>query len=85
MSFGDQSFRTSDLYFAAFLKVAGVPFVDCESEGNRCVFVFENSEGIKDLKRAFFSRTPTKIAVLSFADEVQALKAMTHMGVSHGR
>lgn len=83
MSF-DEGFRTADLYFAAFLKVAGVPFLDCEQEGPRCVFVFENGEGIRDLKRAFFSRAPTKIAALSYADEVQALKAMTHMGVTRG-
>lgn len=72
-------YRTSDLYYAAFLKVSAVPFVDCVREGDRSVFLFENSESIRDLKRAFFSRTPTKIAILTYSDEVQALKVLTHM------
>lgn len=82
----DGNFRTSDLYFAAFLKVAGVPYLDCENEGTRCIFVFENGDGIRDLKRTFFGRAPVKIAALTYADEIQALKSLTHirMGSTHG-
>lgn len=79
MAENDSYYRTSDLYYAAFLKTAAVPFVDCVREGDRCVFLFEKTEGIRELKREFFSRTKVKISALTYADEIQALKALTHL------
>ena len=80
-------FRTSDLYFAAFLKVSAVPFIDCRKEresggdGKRVFFYFEKGEGspIRDLKAVYFGRKPVKVAPLTFVNEIQALKALTHM------
>jgi hypothetical protein len=74
-----QEYKTSDLYYAAYLKVAGVPFLEPEKEGRRVIFVFENSDMIKDLKRQYFNRQ-AKVAAMSYADEVKAMKALTHMG-----
>ena len=76
--FQDASYRTADLYFAAYLKAAGVPFLDTERDGDRTLFVFEKVENIRDLKTGFFTRT-AKLAAMSYADEIKALKAMTHM------
>lgn len=73
-------YRTSDLYYAAYLKVAGVPFLESEREGRRVHFVFENSDNIRDLKMGYFNRT-AKVCALTYADEVKAMKALTHMGV----
>lgn len=75
----DGRYKTADLYFAAFLKVAAVPFLDTERDGDRVMFVFEKTEGIRDLKTQYFART-AKVTALNYADEVKALKAMTHMG-----
>lgn len=75
----DGRYRTSDLYWAAFLKVAGVNYLTTESEGSRIFFVFEAPEGLKDLKAQYFNRT-AKVSALSYADEIKTMKALTHMG-----
>ena len=71
-------YRTSDLYYAAYLRVAGVPLIETEKEGSRVFFVFERVEGIRDLKREYFNRT-ARVPALSYADEVRNMKALTHM------
>lgn len=78
ISFNDPQYRTADLYFAAFLKAAGVPFLDTEREGDRTQFVFEKVDNIRDLKTGFFTRS-AKVSAMSYADEIKALKALTHM------
>jgi len=76
--FRDARYRTADLYFAAFLKAAGVPFLDTEREGDRTQFIFEKVDNIRDLKTGFFTRA-AKLSAMNYADEIKALKAMTHM------
>jgi hypothetical protein len=71
-------FRTSDLYFAAYLKVAGVKFLETVKEGDRVVFVFEEGGVLRDLKNAYFNRS-AKVFAMSYADEIKAMKALTHM------
>lgn len=78
-----QNYRTSDIYYAAYLKVAGVPHVDTVREGSRVFFIFEQVEGLKDLKNQFFNRT-AKVVALAYADEVRNLKALTHMVAEEG-
>lgn len=74
----DGRYRTADLYFAAYLKTAGVPFLETVRDGDRTQFVFEKIDNIRDLKNGFFTRT-AKVPAMSFADEIKALKALTHM------
>lgn len=73
---GDGQYRTSDLYFAAFLKTAGVPLIDSVKTDGRTYFIFEKQDSIPDLKRGFFNRT-AKIAALDYADDIRSLKSMT--------
>lgn len=72
-------YRTSDLYYAAYLKVAGIQFFGTEREDRRVFFLFEQVDALKDLKDQYFNRT-AKVSALTYADEVKAMKAMTHMG-----
>ena len=72
-----ESYRTSDLYYAAYLRVARVPWVRTEREGRRVFFVFEKVPGIDDLKKDYFNRTG-KVEALTYADEVKAMKSLTH-------
>jgi len=72
-------YRTSDLYYAAYLKVAGVVFLDTEKEGHRIFFVFENNNSIKELKKEYFNRT-SRVPALTYADEIRTMKSLTHMG-----
>jgi len=70
-------YRTSDLYFAAYLRVAGVPFLRTEYEGRRMFFVFEQVDAFDDLKAQYFTRT-SKVVALNFVDEIRNFKAMLH-------
>jgi hypothetical protein len=69
-------YRTSDMYYAAYLKVAGVPFAGTQREGGRVFFLFEDSETIKELKVGFYNSV--KVAALPYADAIKAMKALTH-------
>ena len=72
------NYRTSDLYYAAYLKVSDVPFLGTDREGNRVFFLFENSETLDDLKAGYFNRS-AKVSGMTFADEIKAMKALTHV------
>ena len=70
-------YRTTDLYYAAYLKVAAVPFLEAVRESNgRVVFVFEDIDNIRDLKNQYYGRS-AKVVAMSYADEVKAMKALT--------
>jgi len=71
------TYRTSDLYYAAYLKVAGVPFVETVRDKVRLYFHFEVTDGMRELKNAFYNRT-AKVPALSYADEIRTMKALTH-------
>jgi len=69
--------RTTDLYFAAYLKVAGVPFIETVRENGRVYFIFEPTSGMRDLKNQYYNRT-AKVPALSYADEIKVMKSLTH-------
>jgi len=71
-------YRTSDLYYAAYLRVAGVKFVEATKDGGRVFFSFENGDSIRDLKKEYFNRS-AKISALDYADEVRSMKALIHL------
>ena len=73
----DGRYRTSDLYYAAYLRVARVPWITTVREGRRVFFIFERIEGLDDLKQQFFNRTG-KVEALTYADEIKAMKSLTH-------
>lgn len=69
-------YRTSDMYYAAYLKVAGVAFAGTQREGGRVFFLFEDTDMIKDLKMGYYNEA--KVPALKYADAVKAMKALTH-------
>jgi len=73
-----KEYRTSDLYYAAYLKVAGVEFKGTTKEGTRVFFLFENVEGMADLKKQYFNRY-AKVSALTYADEIRSMKNLTYM------
>lgn len=74
-------YRTSDLYYAAYLKVAGVTLAGTQKEGGRVYFLFEEGDGVplRELKQEYYNRT-AKVAALTYADEIKVMKALTHEG-----
>lgn len=74
-------YRTSDLYYAAYLKVAGVKLTATDRDGGRVYFVFEEGEGstLRDLRDQYYNRT-SKVSALTYADEIKVMKSLTHEG-----
>lgn len=71
-------YRTSDLYFAAYLKVAGVPLVDTEWEGRRLFFIFEDqgTDVMRNLKKEYFSDY-AKVNAMSYVQAIKLMKNLT--------
>jgi hypothetical protein len=76
-----EKFRTHDLYFAAYLQVAGVTMLGTDRNGSGKVsFIFDASvSNIEELKSAWFSRQG-RIQALPYADAIKSLKSVCHMG-----
>ena len=70
--------RTSDLYYAAYLKVAGVPFRGTERDGTRVYFLFEGVEELSGLHRRWYDRS-AQVPAMTYADEVKAMKSLCHV------
>ena len=70
-------YRTSDLYFAAYLKVAMVAFVGTAREDRRVFFLFEEQDGLRDMHMQFFNNV-AKVPARAYAEEIKAMKALVH-------
>ena len=74
----EHTYRTSNLYYAAYLKVAGITFLRTEREGSRIWFYFDSpEEGLRDLKNQYYNRV-AKVSALTYADEIKAMKDLTY-------
>lgn len=71
---------TNDLYFAAYLKAAGVPLERSVRGANgKVAFHFSPVLGnFEELKGAYFNGTG-RIQALAYAFEIRNLKAVVHM------
>lgn len=77
-----KKFKTSDLYFAAYLMTAGCNLTGTskvQEDGTppRVVFIFEQTPEMRELKLEYFNRK-SKIEALSFVDSIRGLKAIVH-------
>ena len=72
-------YRTSDLYYGAYLKVAGVKLTGTQRDGGRVYFLFgeADSASMRELRDQYYNRT-SKVAALTYADEIKVMKALTH-------
>jgi len=73
-------FRTSDLYFAAYLQVAGVQMLRTDRNGSgKVTFIFDTSiANIEELKSAWFNQSG-KVSALPYANAIKSLKSICHM------
>jgi hypothetical protein len=75
----ESPYRTKDLYYSAYLRVAGVPFLRAErQDDDKVVFLFEDqgSTAMRDLKRGYFSDN-AKVPAMSFVQMIRAMKSLT--------
>jgi hypothetical protein len=71
-------YRTSDMYYAAYLRLAGIPLIDISREGLRVYFVFERTDAIRDLKLQYFNRS-SKVVALGYSEEIRNMKNLTYL------
>jgi len=79
-----KEYRTSDIHYAAFLRVAKVPFLRVSREEGRSFFYFEDTGNMKDLREGYYNRT-AKVVARDFAEETRAVKTLMHMDQDSGR
>ena len=72
-----KKWRTADLFLAAYLKVAGVPFIEAVRENGRVYYLFDPMGSMRDLKNQYYNRT-AKVVALTHSDEIKVMKALTH-------
>jgi len=74
----EEPYKTTDLYYAAYLKVAGVPFLGIERDGGRVTFLFGDQGPLvmRDLRNAYFTDA-AKVAPLLFVQAIKAMKSLT--------
>ena len=81
MSLDNQNtWKTSDLYFAAYLQTAGVEMKRTErsAEGGKIYFIFDTSiANIEELKTAWFNNSG-KVPANPYAHAVKSLKSLCH-------
>ena len=70
-------YRTSDLYFTAYLVTAGCILTKTEKQGNRVFFIFEHIALIDELKLQYFNGE-AKVKAQHFASQIKNLKSLTH-------
>ena len=74
-------YLTADLYFAAFLRVAGIPFLDVikDGDGARFHFVFEDKGPaiMRDLRRQYFA-DEAKVPAQSYGQALRTMKSLIH-------
>lgn len=74
----DAAYRTSDLYYAAYLRVADVPFLGTERDGKRVTFLFGVAETqIRDLKQGYFT-DKARVPALSYVQMIREMKSLLY-------
>lgn len=72
-------FKTPDLYFAAYLQVAGVEMKRTDRENGRVYFVFDSTlSNIDELKTGWFNNQ-AKVPAQPYAHAIKSLKSVCHM------
>lgn len=66
-------YKTADLYFAAYLSVAGCPIEDLVKNGRQVKIHFRDEGQISDLHKQYYNRK-AKIPALQFTEEIKNLK-----------
>lgn len=70
------TYRTRHMYFAAYLKTAGVPFLGVEMGSTGwAVFCFEPVPQMRDLIDRYNDRS-AQVVALDFVENLQALRAV---------
>ena len=78
MNINQTEYRTSDLYFSAYLVVAGCPLKRTDRDGNRIFFIFDEVPLLEDLKLQYFNGH-AQVKAQPYASQIKNLKSLTHV------
>ena len=68
------TYATSDLYLASYLKSRGMKIINKETEGRRVTFIFEDAPNREHLILDFYNQGPVNIT--AFVHALQDLKSI---------
>ena len=81
MNISSTVFRTSDLYYAAFLKTAGFSLLELKKSDNKQMyFIFEDASGLIRKTQTDYINGEAKVSAKDLIDNIRALKTMLNMG-----
>jgi hypothetical protein len=80
MNINSNVFKTSDLYYAAFLKTAGFNLLELKKAENRQkYFIFEDSNGLIRKTQTDYINGDAKVSAKDLIDNIRALKTLINM------
>ncbi|MDB4330381.1 DUF5659 domain-containing protein [bacterium] len=81
MHLNNNIFKTSDLYYAAFLKTAGFNLLELKEsdKGRQKYFVFEDQSGLIRKTQTDYINGEAKVSAKDLIDNIRALKTLINM------
>jgi len=76
MNLNQNTLKTCDLYYAAFLKSAGFTLADLEVSSGRKYFVFEDPSGLAVKTQTDYVNGIAKVSAKDLIDNIRALKTL---------
>lgn len=82
MNLNSNTFKTSDLYYAAFLKTAGFTLLELKKNdvSKQMYFIFEDGNGLIRKTQTDYINGEAKVSAKDLIDNIRALKTMLNMG-----
>ncbi len=82
MNLSSNVFKTSDLYYAAFLKTAGFNLLELKKSDvtKQMAFIFEDGNGLIRKTQTDYINGEAKVSAKDLIDNIRALKTMLNMG-----
>ena len=79
MNMIEETFKTSDLYFAAYLKTAGIDLSIVIKENNKKIFVFKADKSMLNKVQTEYVNGKSKVVAKDLIDNLRNLKLLTNM------
>lgn len=81
MNLNNKVFKTSDLYYAAFLKTAGFNLLELKKNDSdrQKYFIFEDSSGLIRKTQTDYINGDAKVSAKDLIDNIRALKTLINM------
>jgi hypothetical protein len=81
MNLNNKLFKTSDLYYAAFLKTAGFNLLELKKNDSdrQKYFIFEDSSGLIRKTQTDYINGEAKVSAKDLIDNIRALKTLINM------